>query len=130
MKIRRSIGFAVALLAVLPASAMTVEEFAQKAAGLQEDGKVENVLAALPHGTDVHASLTEGAVVQIMGALGVNLRTGHPESAFSDDAVDRLLTSRAPVGPEGSREHRRKPRSKSPRRPHPPHGRHHGQGPR
>lgn len=127
MKIRRSLGFVVALLAVLPVSAMTVEEFAHRAAAGREGAKAETALAALPAGTDVHASLTEGAVVQMMGALGVNLRTGHPDAALGEDAVERLLMSRQPTrGPEAmTGGERRKPHSKSPRRPHPPHRRGH-----
>ncbi len=124
MSVRRWIPLVAGVLLAWPVRAITVEEFVQKVAD-REGAKPAAVLASLPPGTDVKGPLTEGAVVRVMGLFGVRLRTSHPEAPFPDAGVEKLLAVRAAstadaAEPPGERG-RRKPHSKSPHRPRPPH---------
>jgi hypothetical protein len=134
MKIRNWLGFVVVSLVALPGSAMTVGDFAQRVAQQEPNTKVETVLAALPQGTALTAPLTQGAVVQMMGTIGFRLRTSHPDATFPDASVGTLFETRQTAGGSGGLppydgHGKKKPRSTSPRQPHPPHGhRGHGSG--
>ena len=97
-------ALALAAIVSMPTMAAdtTIGGFLQEVAKVKNLNAIDARVAAdsltavgvlLPEGLKLCDRLTEGAVVQIARAAGLNLSTSRPDSAFTDVQVDRFLVA-------------------------------------
>lgn len=105
----RRLGFAAGALALAAIVAMptmaadiTVGGFLQEVAKVKNLNAIDARVAAdslaaagvqLPESLKLSDRLTEGAVVQIARASGLNLSTSRPDSAFTDAQVEQFMAA-------------------------------------
>ena len=103
-KLRKAGALAVALMmvvasapALVAADDLTVGQFVQRIADAKGvDATVDGLASVgvrVPADLEFSAKLTEGDVVDIARAMGINVRSGNPDASFTADQVDRFFLS-------------------------------------